>query len=138
MVVIKELAAAGRPGRLGRPGGADGAITGQPAAQSARRRVRSLEPFGEANEIAGSQLGSQRRRYWATPGHSQPPYAQLNGTSGPHLAPSGDHPYVPSKQRDARTLRARFGCKPIGLPVLRSIAVWGGPLSPSWWLAWPA
>jgi hypothetical protein len=80
--------------------------------------------ISEANEIAGSQLGSQRRQTLG--------YARLQSASicaakrhiRPHLAPSGDRPYVPSKQRDAGSNPARRTNRPgqSHVPILKDRA----------------
>src|SRR6266550_6222515 len=46
----------------------------------------------------GAKWGANDRRHWAVPGHNQPPYAQLNATSGHIWHPSGGGPDVPSKR----------------------------------------
>ena len=63
--------------------------------------------ISEANEIEGSQLGSQRGQMW---GYVKPQSASINAAKqrvGPHLASSGDGPTVPSKQRVAGSNPAR-------------------------------
>jgi len=63
--------------------------------------------ISEANEIAGSQLGSQHRQML---GYARPQSASISAAKRhirPHLATSGDRPCVPSKQRVAGSNPAR-------------------------------
>ena len=68
--------------------------------QSAGTCVRSID-ISEANEIAGSQLGSQRGQILS---YARPQSASISAAKRhirPQLAPSGDDPKVPSGQRVA-------------------------------------
>jgi hypothetical protein len=101
--------------------------------------------ISEANEITGSQSGSQRQQI---PGYPRPLPATISAAREhirPHLAPSGDRPKVPSKQRaggsspSRRTNRTRsepcsdlesYGREPHGEPPEHLSAV--AAIPPAW------
>src|SRR5262249_24984094 len=63
--------------------------------------------ISEANEITGSQLGSQRQQIQ---GYARPLSATISAATEhvrPHLESSGDRPQMPSKQRVAGSNPAR-------------------------------